>query len=93
MPLVDSYNRTIDYLRISVTDRCNFRCVYCMPEEGAPVAPKGRNTVMPWIAFSGLTAEDLSSIYDYLKTVTPIANPVESFPDAPAGLPAGGSRP
>src|SRR5580700_5482769 len=39
MPLVDSYNRTIDYLRVSVTDRCNFRCVYCMPEEGAPVAP------------------------------------------------------
>ena len=40
MSLVDSYNRTIDYLRVSVTDRCNFRCVYCMPEEGAPVAPK-----------------------------------------------------
>jgi len=40
MPLIDSYNRTIDYLRVSVTDRCNFRCVYCMPEEGAPVSPK-----------------------------------------------------
>lgn len=40
MPLIDSFNRTIDYLRISVTDRCNFRCIYCMPEEGAPVAPK-----------------------------------------------------
>lgn len=40
MSLIDSFNRTIDYLRISVTDRCNFRCVYCMPEEGAPVAPK-----------------------------------------------------
>jgi GTP 3',8-cyclase len=40
MPLIDSYNRIIDYLRVSVTDRCNFRCVYCMPEEGAPVAPK-----------------------------------------------------
>lgn len=40
MPLMDSYNRTIDYLRVSVTDRCNFRCVYCMPEEGAPVSPK-----------------------------------------------------
>lgn len=38
MSLVDSYNRVIDYLRISVTDRCNFRCVYCMPEEGAPIA-------------------------------------------------------
>lgn len=32
--LVDSYNRPIDYLRISVTDRCNLRCVYCMPSEG-----------------------------------------------------------
>jgi cyclic pyranopterin phosphate synthase len=38
--MIDSYGRTIDYLRISVTDRCNFRCVYCMPEEGAPIAPK-----------------------------------------------------
>ena len=32
--LKDSHGRTIDYLRISLTDRCNFRCVYCMPEEG-----------------------------------------------------------
>ncbi len=32
--LIDNYNRTIDYLRISVTDRCNLRCVYCMPPEG-----------------------------------------------------------
>ena len=32
--LVDSYGRSISDLRISVTDRCNFRCVYCMPEEG-----------------------------------------------------------
>lgn len=30
----DCYNRTIDYLRVSVTDRCNFRCAYCMPPEG-----------------------------------------------------------
>lgn len=30
----DNEGRTIDYLRISVTDRCNLRCVYCMPEEG-----------------------------------------------------------
>lgn len=37
--LIDSFDRIIDYLRISVTDRCNFRCVYCMPEAGAPVAP------------------------------------------------------
>lgn len=40
MPLLDPFHRTIDYLRVSVTDRCNFRCVYCMPEEGSPIAPK-----------------------------------------------------
>ena len=33
-PLVDSYARIHNDLRLSVTDRCNFRCVYCMPEEG-----------------------------------------------------------
>lgn len=30
----DSFGRNIDYIRISVTDRCNFRCLYCMPEKG-----------------------------------------------------------
>lgn len=34
--LHDSFGRTIDYLRISLTDRCNLRCVYCMPKEGVP---------------------------------------------------------
>ncbi|MCG6188814.1 GTP 3',8-cyclase MoaA [Maribellus maritimus] len=34
--MFDRYNREINYLRISVTDRCNFRCIYCMPEEGVP---------------------------------------------------------
>jgi len=34
MSLLDSYNREINYLRISVTDRCNYRCFYCMPEKG-----------------------------------------------------------
>jgi cyclic pyranopterin phosphate synthase len=33
-PLIDTFDRVADDLRISVTDRCNFRCVYCMPEEG-----------------------------------------------------------
>jgi cyclic pyranopterin phosphate synthase len=34
MKLKDHYDRTIDYLRISVTDRCNLRCIYCMPQRG-----------------------------------------------------------
>ena len=29
---IDSFGRTVDYLRISITDRCNERCLYCMPE-------------------------------------------------------------
>ncbi len=40
-PLVDSYGRRIRNLRISVTDRCNFRCVYCMPAEGLAWLPRG----------------------------------------------------
>ncbi len=39
MPL-DSFNREIDYLRISVIDRCNLRCVYCMPLNGIRFLPK-----------------------------------------------------
>ncbi|MBN2026701.1 MAG: GTP 3',8-cyclase MoaA [Actinobacteria bacterium] len=34
--LVDPFSRSIDYLRLAVTDRCNLRCVYCMPPEGVP---------------------------------------------------------
>lgn len=34
--MTDRYGRTIDYARISITDRCNLRCVYCMPAEGVP---------------------------------------------------------
>ena len=34
MDLVDGFGRTVRDLRISVTDRCNFRCTYCMPAEG-----------------------------------------------------------
>src|SRR5947208_7429318 len=40
-PLLDTFGRVADDLRISVTDRCNFRCTYCMPAEGLPWLPKG----------------------------------------------------
>ncbi len=39
-PLVDTFGRVHDDLRISVTDRCNLRCVYCMPEEGLTFLPR-----------------------------------------------------
>ena len=37
--LRDPYGRLVDYLRVSVTDRCDLRCVYCMPPEGIPLKP------------------------------------------------------
>jgi cyclic pyranopterin phosphate synthase len=39
-PLVDPYDRVVRDLRISITDRCNFRCTYCMPEEGMDWLPR-----------------------------------------------------
>jgi cyclic pyranopterin phosphate synthase len=39
-PALDSFGRRINYLRVSLTDRCNFRCLYCMPEHGAHFAPR-----------------------------------------------------
>jgi mono/diheme cytochrome c family protein len=50
--------------------------------ENAPVAPPGKNTVMAWPKFAGMTAEDLGAIYDYLKTVKPIQKTIVPFPDA-----------
>ena len=38
--LVDNHGRTINYLRLAVTDRCNLRCFYCMPEEGIEWMPR-----------------------------------------------------
>ena len=38
--LFDSFGRRVNYLRISVTDRCNLRCIYCMPPEGIPLVPR-----------------------------------------------------
>lgn len=41
-PLIDRFGRVHDSIRISVTDRCNIRCFYCMPETGATFMPKDR---------------------------------------------------
>lgn len=38
--MIDSHNRKIDYLRLSVTDKCNLRCIYCMPTDGLKLKPR-----------------------------------------------------
>lgn len=55
--MIDTYGRAIDYLRISVTDRCNLRCRYCMPEEG--IEDLGHNRML-----------SLEQIYRLVKMAT-----------------------
>lgn len=55
--LIASLGRCLDYARLSITDRCNLRCRYCMPEEG-----------IPWIAHDDiLTYEDMLFLIDILQ--------------------------
>lgn len=49
--LTDTFNRQHDYLRISVTERCNLRCLYCMPEEGVPLSPPAHLLTSPEIVY------------------------------------------
>jgi len=48
--LIDRFGRVHDYLRISVTDKCNLRCVYCMPEEGMEFGPEENQLTFEEIA-------------------------------------------
>jgi len=58
-PMEDGFGRRIEYLRISVTDKCNLRCVYCMPEEG-----------LPWLKRSELLSfEEIASIVSEMATL------------------------
>ena len=54
-PQQDGFGRAIDYLRISVTDKCNFRCLYCMPAEGLQWLPKAE--ILTYEEIAGITGE------------------------------------
>ena len=49
--LTDNFQRQHDYLRISITERCNLRCTYCMPEEGVPLSPSSHLLTTPEIVY------------------------------------------
>jgi cyclic pyranopterin phosphate synthase len=55
----DSFGRRVEYLRISVTDKCNLRCVYCMPEEG-----------LPWLKRNQLLSYE--EIHTIVRTMAPL---------------------
>ncbi|KAK2871998.1 hypothetical protein FQN49_002634 [Arthroderma sp. PD_2] len=49
--LTDTFSRQHDYLRISIAERCNLRCLYCMPEEGVPLSPPEHLLTTPEIVY------------------------------------------
>jgi cyclic pyranopterin phosphate synthase len=57
--LSDPFNRPINYLRISVTDRCNLRCIYCLPAEGIDLLPQGEILTYEEIAEVARLASEL----------------------------------
>jgi len=63
--MLDSYDRNIRYLRISVTDRCNLRCVYCMPEEGVPTIPHER--ILSYERIARIAAEAVKLGFDKFR--------------------------
>lgn len=54
-PETDGFGRSIEYLRISVTDKCNFRCLYCMPVEGLEWLPKAE--ILSYEEIAGIVAQ------------------------------------
>ena len=58
-PLVDRYGRVHDDVRVSVTDRCNLRCVYCMPEKGMTFQPRAALLSFEEIVRVAVVARDL----------------------------------
>jgi GTP 3',8-cyclase len=85
--LSDSFQRPINYLRVAVTDRCNLRCVYCMPEEGVPWMPHSNilsyeeiHTIVKSAAEMGITRVRLTGgeplvragIVDFVKMLSGI---------------------
>lgn len=59
MKLVDNYHRTINYLRLSVTDRCNLRCRYCMPAQGVQATEHAQILTYEDLVFLAQTAANL----------------------------------
>jgi len=61
----DSHGRTINYLRISVTDRCNLRCIYCMPENG--IIPKAHDEILTYEEILALAREAVTMGISHIR--------------------------
>jgi len=66
----DQFGRKIDYLRISVTDRCNLRCIYCMPESGIRSLPPNEVMTFEEILRVAKIASKIVIYPDFVMTQT-----------------------
>ena len=73
--LRDTHGRRIDYLRVSVTDRCNLRCAYCMPAQGVPWQPHADRLSLNEIAQVVRAAADLGITRVRLTGGEPLVRP------------------
>ena len=71
----DKFNRPISYLRISVTDRCNLRCVYCMPSEGVRATSHAELLTYEEIGTAGVNSRATAGVVD--------GRPVYCIPGSP----------
>ena len=53
--MIDQFGRSVEYLRVSITDKCNLRCVYCMPVEGLPWL--GRDEILTYEEIEQIVGE------------------------------------
>lgn len=63
--MLDNYNRKLNYLRISVTDRCNLRCTYCMPEGGVQLLP--HNDILSFEEIKAITEQAVALGVDKVR--------------------------
>ncbi len=85
--LVDRFGRVHRDLRISITDRCNLRCVYCMPEEGVVFAPRSKNLTYEELTRIARVARDLGVSRVRITGGEPLVRRgVESFVESLAAL-------
>ena len=73
--MIDNYNRKINYLRVSVTDKCNLRCRYCMPEEGVQKRNHEEMMTVEETYMAIKSAAELGVEPSVYPTVTPVVLP------------------
>ena len=89
--MIDRCGRKIDYLRISVTDRCNLRCIYCMPEDGIRLTEREKILQEPEILRICRVMSELGITKIKITGGEPRRGTISAFADSGTDLPDKGN--